>query len=242
MTQAVSNPENAAASRSPGLLSRVVGVVMSPGDTYAAVAARPRAMGVIVVVLAVVVLAQGIFLSTEVGQQAALDQNVRAMEAFGITIPDEAYQRMEEGIKMAPVTGGISAIVFWPLAMAITAGLLTVVFSVLMGGEASFRHVFAVVAHSSVIIALQQVFSMPLSYARGEFAGANLGVFAPMLEETSFLAKFLGSIDLFMIWWMVSLAIGLGVLYKRKAGSITTSLLGFYAAIALIVAFWRSGS
>jgi len=215
---------------------------MSPRATYAAVAAKPRAFGVVVVVLAVVVLAQGIFLSTEVGQQAALDQNIRAMEAFGINIPDEAYQRMEEGIKNAPITGGISAIVFWPLAMAITAGLLMVVFSMLMGGDATFKHVFAIVAHSAVIIAIQQAFSMPLSYARGEFAGANLGIFVPMLEETSFPAKLLGSIDLFFIWWMVSLAIGIGVLYKRRTGGIATGLLGLYVVIALIVAFWRSGS
>jgi len=111
-----------------------------------------------------------------------------------------------------------------------------------MGGNATFKHVFAVVAHSSVVIAIQQVFSMPLSYARGEFAGANLGIFAPMLEETSFPAKFLGSIDLFFIWWMVSLAIGIGVLYKRRTGGIAFSLLGLYVAIALVVAFWRSGS
>jgi len=242
VTEAVSTADDAPARGGPGLLARVFGVLMSPKETYTAVAAKPRAFGVLVVVLTIVVLAQGIFLSTEVGQQAALDQNVRAMEAFGITIPDEAYQRMEEGVKNAPITGGISAIIFWPLAMAITAGLLMGVFSMIMGGNATFKHVFAVVAHSSVVIAIQQVFSMPLSYARGEFAGANLGIFAPMLEETSFPAKFLGSIDLFFIWWMVSLAIGIGVLYKRRTGGIAFSLLGLYVAIALVVAFWRSGS
>jgi hypothetical protein len=215
---------------------------VSPRSTYAAVAARPRAFGIVVVVLAIVVLAQGIFLSTEVGQQAALDQNVRAMEAFGLQIPDEAYQRMEEGMRMAPVTGGISAMIFWPLAMAITAGLLTGVFSMLMGGNATFKQVFAVVAHSSMVIALQQAFSMPLSYAKGEFAGANLGIFLPMLDEMGFLAHFLGAVDLFFVWWMVNLSIGLGVLYNRKTGGVATSLLSVYATIALIVGIWRSGS
>ena len=242
MSQGVFTPERVPAGRAPGLLSRVVGVIFSPGETYAAVAERPRALGALVVVLVIVVLVQGIFLSTAVGQQAALDQNVRALEAFGVDLPDQAYQRMEEGIKMAPVTAGVSAIIFWPLAMAITSGLFTGVFSTLMGGTATFRHVFAIVAHSSVIIALQQAFSMPLSYARGEFAGASLGVFVPMLEETSFAARFLGAIDLFLVWWMVSVAIGIGVLYKRRTGAIATSLLGLYVAVALIVAFWRSGS
>jgi hypothetical protein len=220
----------------------VIGVLVSPKETYAAVAARPRALGATVVVLAIVVLAQGIFLSTQVGQQAALDQNVRAMEAFGVELPDEAYQRMEEGMRMAPVTGGISAIIFWPLLMAIVSGLFMGVFSMLMGGNATYKHVFAVVAHSCMVIALQQAFSMPLSYARGEFAGANLGIFLPILEETSFAARFLGAIDLFFIWWIVNVSIGLGVLYKRRTGGIATTLLVIYVVIALVVAFWRSGS
>jgi hypothetical protein len=229
-------------SPAPGLLARMAGVVVSPRETYAAVAARPRAFGAIVVVVAIIVLAQGIFLSTEVGQQAALDQNIRAMEAFGVQIPDEAYQRMEEGMRMAPITGGVSAMIFWPLLMAIFSALFLGVFSMLMGGSATFKHVFAIVAHSSVVIALQQAFSMPLSYARGEFAGANLGIFVPMVEETSFVARFLGAIDLFLIWWIVSVSIGLGVLYKRRTGGISTSLLAIYVGIALIVAIWRSGS
>jgi hypothetical protein len=242
VTDVTSGPDSVSGTPALGLLARVVGVLMSPRETYAAVAAQPRALGAIVVVLTVVVLAQGIFLSTEVGQQAALDQNVRAMEAFGVELPDEAYQQMEEGMRMAPVTGGISAIIFWPLLMAIVSGLFMGVFSMLMGGNATFKHVFAIVAHSCMVIALQQAFSMPLSYARGEFAGANLGIFVPMLEETSFVARFLGAIDLFFIWWIVNVSIGLGVLYKRRTGGIATTLLVIYAVIALIVAFWRSGS
>jgi hypothetical protein len=242
VTDVTSGPDSVSGTPALGLLARVVGVLMSPRETYAAVAAQPRALGAIVVVLTVVVLAQGIFLSTEVGQQAALDQNVRAMEAFGVELPDEAYQQMEEGMRMAPVTGGISAIIFWPLLMAIVSGLFMGVFSMLMGGNATFKHVFAIVAHSCMVIALQQAFSMPLSYARGEFAGANLGIFVPMLEETSFVARFLGAIDLFFIWWIVNVSIGLGVLYKRRTGGIATTLLVIYVVIALVVAFWRSGS
>jgi len=242
VTNGISAADASSARATPGLLSRVVGVLVSPRETYGAVAARPRALGVLVVVLATVVLAQGVFLSTQVGQDAALDQNIRAMEAFGITIPDAAYQQMEERMAMAPVTGGISALIFWPLLMAIVAGLLMGVFSMLMGGEATFKHVFAVVAHSSVVLALQQLFAMPLSYATGRFAGATLDAFVPMLDDAGFPALLLGSVDLFFIWWMVSLAIGVGVLYKRGTGGIATTLLGLYLAIALIVALWRSGS
>jgi hypothetical protein len=225
-----------------GLFARIIGVLLTPRATYAAVAAKPRSLGVLAVVLVVIGLAQGLFLSSEIGQQLVLDQQVRAMEAFGINIPDEAYDRMEQGMKRAYITGPISQVIFWPIAMAIEAGILLVIFSLLMGGAATFKHVFAVVTHSSVIVALQQVFSLALSYASGKIAGANLGIFVPMLDEKNVVTLFLGSIDLFFVWATISLAIGLGVLYKRSTGPIATTFLGLYVVIALIIAFFRSGS
>jgi Yip1 domain len=225
-----------------GLFARIFGVLLSPRETYAAVAAKPRSLGVLAVVLVIIGLAQGLFLSSEVGQQLVLDQQVRAMEAFGLTISDQVYDQMEQGMKRAAITGPITQVIFWPIALAIEAGILLVIFSLLMGGAATFRHVYAVVAHSSVIVAIQQVFSMALSYASGKMAGANLGIFVPMLDERNFVTLFLGSIDLFFVWATISLAIGLGVLYRRRTGPIATTMLGLYVVIALVIAFFPSGS
>jgi hypothetical protein len=80
-------------------------------------------------------------------------------------------------------------------------------------------------------------------YARGVMSSgvANLGALLPMLDVTSFLAKLLGMIDLFAIWWVMVLAIGLAALYKKKAGSIATGLFVFYGLIALVIAFFTAG-
>ena len=43
-------------------------------------------------------------------------------------------------------------------------------------------------------------------------------------------------IDLFIIWWLIVLAIGLAVLYRRRTQPIAMSLLAIYAVIAVIVA------
>ena len=225
-----------------GLFARLIGVLISPRATYAAVAAKPRSMAMLAVVLLIMGVAQGLFLSSEVGQQSVLDQQVRAMESFGINITDQMYDQMEQGMKRAAITGPISQAIFLPIIMAIEAGVFLVIFSLLMGGTATFKHVYAIVTHSSVIVAVQQVFSMGLSYISGKTASANLGIFVPMLDEKNVVTLFLGSIDLFLVWATISLAIGLGVLYKRRTGPIATVMLGLYVAIALIVAFFRSGS
>lgn len=110
-----------------------------------------------------------------------------------------------------------------------------------LGGEATFRHVFSIVAHSGVVLILSLLFVLPLDYARGTLASpTRLAVFAPVLDENTFAARLLGSIDLFLVWWMVSLAIGLGVLYKRRTAPIATTMLVTYGAIGLVIAAVRS--
>jgi hypothetical protein len=56
------------------------------------------------------------------------------------------------------------------------------------------------------------------------------------VEEQSFAARLLGSIDLFIVWWTVSLAIGLGVLYRKRTAPIATTLLAVYVAIGITAA------
>ena len=54
--------------------------------------------------------------------------------------------------------------------------------------------------------------------------------------------KFLESIDLFYVWSTFVTAIGLGVAYKKRTAPIAMTLFGIYFVIALVVAYFRSGS
>jgi hypothetical protein len=224
-----------------GLLARVIGVVVSPRATFADVAARPRSAGVLGIVMLVIMAGTFALLSTEVGQQAWLDGQVKAAESFGRPMADAQYQTME---RIAPYVSYIAAcaqLIFIPLGVLIIAGITLGVFNALLGGDATFKQVVAVVAHAGIINTLAAVFAFPLDYARETLSSpTNLGVFVPFLDEASFLARLLGSIDLFLIWALVTLSIGLGVLYKRRTGPIATGMLMVYAVIVLAVAAIRS--
>lgn len=232
---------DAASSTPKSLAARVVGVIISPRDTYANVAAHPRWFGVLAVI--VLIGATGVFalMSTDVGKTAAIDQQVRMMESFGMKLTDAQYARLEQGMNRAPYTGAIGQAITLPLAAAIIAGILLGIFNALLGGDAKFKQVFAVVCHSGVVISLAQIFGLPLAYARESLSSAtNLAVFLPFLDESSFAARFLGTIDLFQIWWIVSLSIGLGVLYRKRTAPIATTMLVVYAVIALVIAAIRT--
>jgi hypothetical protein len=57
-----------------------------------------------------------------------------------------------------------------------------------------------------------------------------------MLDEASLVARFLGALDLFVIWWAIVLAIGVAVLYRRRARTVAVMFVGVYAALALLLA------
>ena len=224
------------------VFARLLGVLFSPRATYGEIVARPRVLGAFVITVGIMAVTEGLFFATPVMQEVLLDQQVKMIESFGVNISDQMYAGIEQGVARAAYTTPISLVFIIPLAAAIMAVIILGIWGMLMGGTGTFKQVYAIMAHSGIITALQILFSMPLSYATGRLAGANLSVFVPMLEETSFIARFLGAIDLFWIWWCVSIAIGVGVLFKRRTGGIAATFLGIYGLIALLLAIVRSGN
>lgn len=233
MTNASVQPGAAPAPKS--LPARFIGVLTAPRATFQSIAAHPKWFGMLATTTLIVMLFTVLPMTTEEGKQAALDQQVSQMEAFGRQVDDAQYDRMRQGMAFAPYITAVSILVIAPIMAVIISGILFAVFNAAMGGEASFKQVLAVVVSAGAVSALGTVFTGPLNYFRGAVGSAtNLRVLLPMIDEKSFAGRLLGMADLFIIWWLVVLAIGLGVLYKRRTQGIAIALLGIYAVIALI--------
>lgn len=229
------------------LFSRIVGVIFSPHETFAAVAARPRWLGVMAITLVITAASQYVIMSSPDMQGAIVDQQIRAAAQRGTTMSDEQIANTERFMtNLGPIYAGVT-IVLGPLFAAIIGGILFWIFTTMMGGSGTFKQVYSVLAHAGVISTLAGLLTAGLIASGVPPAGvrppgANLGVFVPMLDETSFVTVFLQSIDLILVWWLITLAIGLAVLYKRRTGGIAMSLLGVYVVIALIIATFSSGA
>jgi hypothetical protein len=186
-------------------------------------------------------------MATDSGRLAALDAARSQFKSFGINLPPEAEAKMERDMMEMPLwrmalSASVGQIVGGVLLPLIMAGVFFLIFNVMMGGEATFKQMFATIVHANPVLLVGMLFTMPLMYFRGSMTGVtNLGVFLPMLDEGSFLAKLLGSVDLIRVWWVVVLAMGLGVLYKRKTGPIATALFVVYGIIAVIFAAVTAG-
>ena len=247
MTEVASVSESVQNKPAPGLFARMMGVLFSPKETFAAVVAKPRWLGVMLVTLVMSSAAYYVILSSQDMQDAIVDQQIRGMESRGNVVSDQQVANIERFIGYLPVGYAVGIFILGPLFGAAIAGIVTGIFTTLMGGNGTFKQVFAVMNHAGFIPAISVIFIAGMVAAGVKPIGvrppgANLGVFLPFLEETSFLAVMLRSIDMFLLWWMVVLAIGLGVLYKRRTGPIATTLIGLYIVVALLIATFTSGS
>src|SRR3954471_6202712 len=221
------------------LPARFFGIITSPRATYESVVANPKWLGMLALVAVLMALAVGGFLATKVGQEAWIDAATNSRP-----LTEQQLQGME---KIAPYIGyftGGAFLIGMPVFIAILSGILFAVFNAALGGEASFKQVLTVVAHTGPIGLLAQLFTVPLNYARGTMSSAStLGVLAQgVLSDGSFAAHLLGAIDIFLVWQLFVLSIGLAVLYRRRTQPIATSLFVLYAVIAVIVAFVRRGA
>lgn len=243
MTDTLTPPDTA--DRDPGLLSRMVGILLSPRATYAAVAAHPRIVGVLLVTLLATAAVQLGFMSSQTGQEAlreALGQQIRQAQAQGAQGGAASAQNIEQFARIIGYGSAVASLVLWPLVLAALAGVATGIGNALRGGNATFRHVYAVFAHAGVVLLCGTAFSTGIMSLNRDAAVSptRLAVFVPGLSDTSFWSYFLGVLDLVWIWWIVSLAIGLAVLYKQRTGPLATLLLGLYGTLALLVAVVRS--
>lgn len=218
------------------LPQRLIGVIFSPGETFRSVAAHPTWLPMLALQILITAGAFALFLSTDVGKNAYIDQAVSSVESFGQTVNDQMYEGIRQQAEYAAIIQPATIVFMAPLFTALIAGILYGAFAV-MGGESTYRQVFSVVVHAGVVTTLQPLFTLPLNYQRQTMSSAtNLSVFLPMLDEGSFLASLLGVMDLFYIWYAIVLGIGLATLYRRRTTPIVVGLLAVFVGIGIVVA------
>lgn len=223
------------------LFARFVGIITSPKDTFRSIVPAPKWFGMLVLTTVIIAFFSALPMTTPAGRQAAIDQQVQQRQAFGMTVDDRMYAQMEKMSAVMPYITAGTVLVIAPIMAVLFTGILFAIFNAALGGEASFKQVFSIWIHAGAVSALSTVFSGVVNYFRGGIgSAANVGTLLPMLPEHSFVANLLGTVDVFIIWWVIVLAMGLGVLYRRRTQPIAFSLFGVYALIAIVIAVVKS--
>ena len=214
----------------PNLMVRLVQVLTSPAKLFDALRGNPRWLGALL-------LAIGAGIAIVALIPVELIEEMMLAQTPADATPEQ-IAAMESQAGAAGVFRWLGPVVFQPIMLLIIAVFLLVVFNVLMGGEASFKQLFAFTTHANLIGVVGGLLTLPLILARGSLTTAlSLGLLVPGMDSDSFGFKFLNGVNLFGIWTAVVLGIGMSRLYpKVSPGTATGILLGCYVAIKLIPA------
>ena len=219
-----------------GVIRRVAGIIFRPHAILAELVTRPAWMATWVFILIVWAAVGGWLLSTDIGQQALVDERVRVVEAFGGKVSDQAYDAMLTSPPWSVYVTSGGRLLLTPVATLAAAVTLWAV-ARRDGAHARFVQALAVVVHTSIVLLLGQLVATPLHYVRESLTSPlNLAAVLPLMEEGSFQARLFGTLDLFALWWAGLLAAGLDALTGRGVGRYLTAILIGYAGVAVAVA------
>jgi len=216
------------------LTTRIHGILRRPRATMRVVAAHPQWAGLLLVCTLASAAAGTGFLTTAVGRQALVDQWERTADAFGQDVDDAGYARLQEtAATSAPLYGLAGALLTGPILAFAVAGVVT-----LAGrGRVSMAASLAVAAHAGVILTLRQVITAPINYVRETTASATtLAAVLPSFDEASPVSRFLGTIDLFVLWWAIVLSVGIALLLQARARTVAGVVIGLYVFMGLVSA------
>ncbi len=219
------------------LAARVTGVIRAPRQTFADAAAHPTWAGVLLLTSLVTFACSALLLRTQTGRLALVDQLERTALAFGQTVDDAQYAQFERLSEHGAGYAALSAFLGGPVLTVTLALAVMLVTRGIMKRQASLRQSLAIAAHAGVVLALRQVIAAPINYLSETLASpTTLIQVVPTFDEAHPLARFLGVIDVLVLWWVVLLAIGVASLDRRPARPLALAFSGVSVALALLLA------
>ncbi|NOY60499.1 MAG: hypothetical protein GXO75_16435 [Calditrichaeota bacterium] len=195
-----------------GLLSRIVGVFTSPGKTAEAIGAKPNWLVPAIIIILLMLLFT--YLAKPVIMQETMTRVQQMMESKGVAQDqiDTMLNRIQTsmGIRMfAGVT------VTTALGIFIWAAIWLFISNIVLGAQASYAQMLGINVYRYFITTIGLLIKLPIMLSKQTMnVHFSLATFLPDDQKTTFLYKILMQVELFNIWTIVVLSIGIAVVSK----------------------------
>lgn len=215
------------APESLGLFQRIWLVLTEPTRAFASIAAHPRWIGVTLIVLLIGVGAATV---TYPYMMQARRDVIMSSDRLTAQQAEQMLDRFSAEDSLMPrLVTGVFAFIGQALFLIIVAGVLLFGGNFLLGGESDFKTVLAVTAHAWLATSVKNVIVVPLMVVKGSMSVAtSLQILIPIESWTSPLGVILGATDIFSLWMLALLVIGLAAAYRFARGKVAALVVTFY--------------
>jgi hypothetical protein len=213
-----------------GLFARLTGIFTSPTAVFQELKGRPTWLVPLLIVSVAIAVMNASVSWSPVGERAIREE----IQKKAPNVPPEALDRQ---LTITRNFGPVGALVGFPIFTMLIAGLLYLIFSVGMGGEGTFKQTLSAYAHTSVIGVAGGLVGTVLIFLKGNLRSSTaLSAFLPFLEESSFLYKVFQGFDVFLLWQLGVLSVGMGVIQQTGTRKAAIAIFSVFVTIVLILA------
>jgi hypothetical protein len=242
------SPENVTAlePQPSGLseVSRLTGVFFEPTKAFEDIAARPRW-----IVPLVLTILFGIIFTSAIGARIGWDRVIQQqMESRLEKMSPDQRAAAEKGAdiqkSLAPIFAYAAAIVGPPIGYLIASAVLLGIVSGIMSAPVKLKQIFAILCYANLPGLIYIVLAIVVMYLKSNPADFNLrnplafnfGAFMDPVTSSKFVYSLATSIDIFTIWKILLIAIGLKAAGGKKLsfGGALTAVIAPWAILVLI--------
>jgi len=215
--------------------SRLTGVLFEPGKTFEDVARKPTFLVPLVIVI-LCALAVTITFSQHVGWDRFIRQQFETSSRAAQMSAEQREAAIAMQAKFTPAFSLVGIIVGIPIYYTVAAAVLLGVMAI-MSAKVKFKQVFAVMAYAGIIGVVSSALTIIVMFIKNpdQFnlqnpLAFNPGAFMDPTTSSKFVYSLASSLDLFSIWSIILIAIGL----KAAAGKSVS----FGGALTAVIIPW----
>ena len=216
-----------------GIVGRMIRVFYAPAETFEAVQrGHSRMDWFIPVLLAALVTVGSQYMTLPVAQKMQAKAVAAATAGQDLT-PEQIAQQREMMAKMSGVTS-IGTLVAAPVMIFVMvfafSGVLLLVGRYALGGDVTYGQMLAVEGYAMVISILQNVVLTPIRQARESLmVTLGPGLFLDKEMLATYVGRLINGIDIFVVWQIVVIGIGLSILARASLGKTLGILFAIWA-------------
>ena len=215
------------------IFTKIISIFWEPKKTFEALSNKVTLLDIFVPIILISIVAM-ICLPYTIplginAQKAKIEQSERISEEK----KEEILYNMDEG------KGKIIAYFTTPIGIIFGIVFLALIFwfigNFIIGGDRQFMEMWALASYLSLIDIIASAVKIPLMVQKNSLnVYTSLAIF--MNESSTYLFRFIKAVDIFGLWKVIVVSIGLSVLYKKKFNRVLIIIIIAWLVYCLIAA------
>ena len=196
----------------------ILDIYFAPSKVFNALKEKPQWITPLIIVLLVVAVTAVVTVSLT--REAIIARQEEMFQERGMSEEQIEQAKQFTSGPIIMISGAISAAIFTAVLLVVFA-LVVNLFIPLFGGESGFKKIFSVICFSALVTVPAAILKIILLAITGSpYVTTSLALLAPGLAKNSFTYQLLSGFDLFVIWEMILVSMGISItnnLLKKNA-------------------------